>query len=342
MKILIVTQTVDSKDPILGFFHRWIVEFAKNFEKVTVIALGVGEYMFPNNVSVFSLGKEQGAGRFAYIKNFYAHIISQRNEYDAVFAHMNPVYVILGFLPWKLLNKRISLWYVHKMVDAKLKVATVLANTIFTASKESFRIPSPKVLVTGHGIDVEATNVVSSRAGAAKIVATLGRISEVKNIDFMLRVFAEAQKKLSAESRFEIVGEASSYTEKIYKEKLLILIDELGLTRNVIFKGSIANNLVSEYIGTVDVTFNASSTGSLDKAVLESMAVGVPVLTTNEAFKEMLTPYGLYGTLSDVSGNAARLGALLQGESVDRTALRKMIEDHHSLKKLITFIASHI
>jgi glycosyltransferase involved in cell wall biosynthesis len=342
MKILIVTQTVDSKDPILGFFHRWIIEFAKNFEKVTVIALGVGEYSFPENVEVFSLGKERGVGRFSYIKNFYAYILSQRKEYDVVFVHMNPVYVILGFLPWKLFNKRISLWYVHKRVDAKLRLATLLVNTIFTASKESFRIASPKVLVTGHGIDVDVTRPTVRHSTDTKVVATLGRISEVKNIDFMLRVFAEAQKKSLTPSRFEIVGEASSYVEKAYKEKLLRLIDELGLTRNVIFKGPIANNLVSEYIGTVDVTFNASSTGSLDKAVLESMAVGVPVLTTNEAFREMLSPYGLYGTPSDVPGNAARLAKLLQGESVDTAALRTLIEEQHSLKKLITLIASHI
>ena len=59
MKLLILTQKVDKNDPILGFFHRWVEEFARHCEQVTVIALGVGEYDLPQNVRVFSLGKEQ-------------------------------------------------------------------------------------------------------------------------------------------------------------------------------------------------------------------------------------------------------------------------------------------
>ena len=59
MKLLIVTQAVDINNPILGFFHRWIEEFSKNCEKVTVIALGVGEYKLPQNVNILSLGKNE-------------------------------------------------------------------------------------------------------------------------------------------------------------------------------------------------------------------------------------------------------------------------------------------
>ena len=59
MKILICTQKVDLNDDILGFFHSWIAEFAKQCEKVTVICLYKGEYDLPGNVKVLSLGKEK-------------------------------------------------------------------------------------------------------------------------------------------------------------------------------------------------------------------------------------------------------------------------------------------
>src|SRR3989338_44123 len=60
MRILIVTQAVDSADSDLGFFHRWIEEFAKRFERVIVICLKEGQHRLPENVSVYSLGKESG------------------------------------------------------------------------------------------------------------------------------------------------------------------------------------------------------------------------------------------------------------------------------------------
>ena len=47
MKLLIITQKVNKIDPILGFFHGWIIEFAKHFESITVICLEKGEYNLP-------------------------------------------------------------------------------------------------------------------------------------------------------------------------------------------------------------------------------------------------------------------------------------------------------
>jgi hypothetical protein len=67
MKLLIITQKVDINDPILGFFHRWIEEFAKHCEKITVICLYKGTYNLPNNVKVLSLGKEEGVIYIGFI-----------------------------------------------------------------------------------------------------------------------------------------------------------------------------------------------------------------------------------------------------------------------------------
>ena len=58
MRLLIVTQVVDQNDSVLGFFHRWIEEFAKNCEKVHVICLKESVHNLPENVAVHSLGKE--------------------------------------------------------------------------------------------------------------------------------------------------------------------------------------------------------------------------------------------------------------------------------------------
>ena len=63
MRLLICTQAVDVNDPILGFFVRWIEEFAKHCEKVTVICLRKGEYTLPQNVHVHALRSRNKLGR---------------------------------------------------------------------------------------------------------------------------------------------------------------------------------------------------------------------------------------------------------------------------------------
>src|SRR6185312_9296857 len=155
MKLLIVTQKVDQNDSILGFFHRWIEEFAKHFSLVTVICLQEGEHHLPENVKVLSLGKASGTSRLQYIFRFYKYIWNERKNYDVVFVHMNPEYIVLGGWFWKLWHKKVALWYVHRAVNTKLRIAEKFADVIFSSSKESFGIESSKVRFVGHGIDVE-------------------------------------------------------------------------------------------------------------------------------------------------------------------------------------------
>mgnify|MGYP000064714087 CR=1 FL=1 len=154
MKILVITQKVDTNDPILGFFHRWIEEFSKYYEKVCVICLKKGGHDLPPNVSIYSLGKEEGESRIKYITRFYKYIWNLRKEYDVVFVHMNQIYIVLGGILWRIWNKKIGLWYVHRQKSLSLWLSAYITNVIFTSSKESFGYQNSKVNYLGHGIDV--------------------------------------------------------------------------------------------------------------------------------------------------------------------------------------------
>ncbi len=339
MKLLIVTQTVDTQDPILGFFCRWIIEFAKRFEKVTVIALSVGECTFPDNINVLSLGKKDGVSRMEYVRRFYSYIISCRNDYDVVFVHMNPVYVILGGLLWRIWNKKIGLWYVHKNVDIKLRTALCLVHIVFTASEKSFRIHSPKVMVTGHGID---TSALQMRIDSPQrpVITTIGRITKTKNIDVLLDAFALAKKFLSAQTVFEIVGDAVYPEDRIYKNNLEQKIRDLGITNSVVFVGTLPHAHIPNYLNHVSLVLNASDTGSLDKAILEPMAMGIPVVTSNEAFRDVLSPQGLFVEQTNKEIFASKIQEIMSHNHFDGRPLRAIVEKQHALTNLIDSIQS--
>ena len=80
--ILIITQKIDKNDDVLGFFNAWVSEFSKHFNKVLVVCLEKREYDLPNNVRIFSLGKENGHSRIKYLKKFYKYIFGLRKEYE--------------------------------------------------------------------------------------------------------------------------------------------------------------------------------------------------------------------------------------------------------------------
>jgi hypothetical protein len=90
MKLLIVTQVVDSTDLYLGFFHRWIEELAPRFENIEVVCLLEGKHALPKNVRIHSLGKERGKQpSYIYAFRFLKIVWRLRKEYDAVLVHMN-------------------------------------------------------------------------------------------------------------------------------------------------------------------------------------------------------------------------------------------------------------
>lgn len=267
MKLLIITQAVDQGDSDLGFFVRWIEEFAKHCEKVTVICLRIGKYALPDNVEVIALGR---ATRFLRTLRFWRVCISRRKEYDAVFVHMNPEYIVAAGFIWRFMHTRIALWYTHKSVTLKLRLAVVLADIIFTASKESFRLHSKKVRVMGHGIDTDFFSPDSS-VSRGDWMLSVGRLMPSKRHDLAIRIAVQEGKGL------HIAGEGPE------RERLASLARELGAC--VRFLGGIDQLRLRDEYRTAACLIHTSETGSLDKVVLEALACGLPVRTNDPTLK---------------------------------------------------------
>ena len=155
MKLLVLTQKIDLNDDVLGFFIDWLKEMAVNCEQVTAICLYQGRYDLPTNVRLLSLGKESGTSRLKYLYRFYKYIWQERKNYDAIFVHMNQLYVILGAPLWRLWRKKIGLWYAHGKVSLSLKAAEKFTDMIFTSTAEGCRLNSSKIKIVGQGIDVD-------------------------------------------------------------------------------------------------------------------------------------------------------------------------------------------
>ena len=335
MKLLIITQKIDENDDILGFFHRWVEEFAKHTEKVVVIAQFVGEYHLPQNVRIFSLGKEKGYSKIQQLFNFYKLLFKILPKTDAVFVHMIPMWVVLGWPIFRIYRKKIYLWYVHKSVDLVLRLAEKMVEKIFTASAESCRLKSRKVIVTGHGIDIEKLKVKSEKLKVDekfKIISA-GRIAGVKNYEVLIEA-GEILKNKNFKFEIRLAGQPMLEKDKVYFEELKKLVKEKNLEDKIIFVGAIPNKDIAEFYKEGNLFVNLSDTGSLDKAVLEAMASGLLVLTSNEAFKNILPEK--YFTDKNPQEIAEKIIFLSKSET--DPALRDCVVKNHGLSNLINRI----
>ncbi|HEV8590564.1 MAG TPA: glycosyltransferase [Pyrinomonadaceae bacterium] len=323
-KLLICTQAVDALDPILGFFHRWIEEFAEHADKVIVLCLRKGTYHLPSHVEVISLGERHKLLRALELCSI---AFGRRREYDTVFVHMNPEYVVAAGWLWRLLRKRVGLWYVHKMDSWRLRFAARFANTVFSVAPESIPLTGPKVHFLGHGIDVP-THVNRKQAHALVSIAAVGRIAPIKYLDRMFDVCAVLHTR-KVPFIFSIVGSATNPEEVRYEATLRARLEGESFADSVRFVGPLPHKEIPKFLETTDVLLNLTPTGSFDKVILEAMSVGVTPIICNEAFAD--AP----GVVVVSAEKPELIADAIVNRHSEPEALERYVRENHSLQSLV-------
>jgi glycosyltransferase involved in cell wall biosynthesis/peptidoglycan/xylan/chitin deacetylase (PgdA/CDA1 family) len=270
-RILVVCQAMDSADPLNGFFHRWMEVFSSCVSHVSVLALRVGRYDLPANVVVQSLRPTDSRSRLRAIWTLLRESWRRRDEYDAVFVRQDWQYVCIAGLLWRLMGKRIVLWYTHYTAKGfGFWCATRLANEVVTAVPESN--PSAKAIRIGHHIDTDAFALKHQSDGGPLRVLVFGRVSPVKRVPWIVAQLDEFIR--ASRIHLRIVGRA---TEDVAHEELRLAVSDVSLWED---RDVLASEAPSLY-RWADVVVNATP-GSMDKVILEAAASGCLILAATK------------------------------------------------------------
>ena len=284
MKLLLITQKVDRNDPILGFFHNWILKFSEKFKEVSVICLEKGEYNLPKNVRVFSLGKESKKSKIKYVVNLYRYILGLYADYDAVFIHMNQEYILLGGFLWKILRKRIYFWRNHQHGSLLTEIAVWLSDKVFCTSKFAFVSKYKKTSLMPVGIDLDKFKIQNSKFKIEERenkILFLGRISPIKRPELLIEALGILKEK-NLDFICDFYGDPLSEDENYY-DSLKARTKELGLENKVNFYEGIPNHETPEIYGEHNLFVNLTPSGSFDKTILEAAACGCMIVAANKS-----------------------------------------------------------
>jgi len=326
MKLLITTQSVDRDDPILGFFHGWLFEFAKHFEQIHVICLREGKHTLPENVHVHSLGKEKNVNYVRYLWRLFSYVWKLRNEYDVVFSHMNPHYIVLVGWFWLLKGKRMYFWRNHAEMNLKTKIAAWFSARVFYTSPFACTRVFPHAVQMPVGID---TNIFCEQEGIERkehSVLLLGRLSMVKRPE----IFMEASVLLP-DYHFISYGDDSAVNQS-YQKKL-----EMLSKGRVTFHPAVPNYETPQIYSSYDVYVNLTPEGSMDKTVLEAAACGTLVVVANQSFKGFIPDDSLLSEATPTAlSERIRLLSDMSAEKKNdyQIQMRNMVIQKHSLQKL--------
>ncbi len=286
MRLLVFTQKIDKTDSVLGFFHTWVSEMSKKFDSVIVICLGQGETDLPKNVTVYSLGKEKGGGKFGYVIALYRYLFLISDSYDAVFVHMNQEYVLLAGLYWKIKGVPIYMWRNHPLGDFATQIAATLSTKMFCTSTSSFVAQYKKTVIMPVGNDTAFFTPVQDIVRKKHSVIMLGRIAPIKHIELALDAIHHLVSS-GAQISLAIVGSPLA-KDMDYYESLKKYVANNNLSLYVSFIEEAPFNKHPEIFSSYEINLNLTDSGSFDKTILGGTSCGAIPLVTNTSLKGLL------------------------------------------------------
>lgn len=139
--------------------------------------------------------------------------------------------------------------------------------------REKFDVPAEKLISIPNPVDVAAIQTKSREAPPVAIdgpfIMSAGRLVKVKNFAMLIRAFAAA----GGEGKLVIAGEGEE------RGALEALARELGVGDRVILPGYIANPY--PLMAAADMFVLSSDSEGYPNALIEGMAAGRPVISTN-------------------------------------------------------------
>jgi glycosyltransferase involved in cell wall biosynthesis len=286
-RLLLFNLATDADHPILGFTTDWLRTLAPFVDEIDVITMWAGRLELPPNVHVFSVGKERGRSETMRALEFYRVLrqLLTTHRYDACFAHMMPLFAVMGA---PLLRQRripTSLWYTHGATPPMLRIAERLVDRVVTAHFDSFKLPSSKVRAIGHAIDLDLFRPLPRVRPSHQpfTVIAVGRVAPIKRVDIMIEALAELATAVPPPGvRIRLVGPIDG-ADRNYASALQRRARQLRVEELVEFAGPVARSRLALEYSTADVAINLSPSGAFDKAALEAMACGLPLITSNRA-----------------------------------------------------------
>lgn len=204
-------------------------------------------------------------------------------------------------------------WLLKEKVARSARAMTISEyNRRFLVSQGAERA---KIEIVRCGVDSSRFRGTVDRSGtdSPPFIGSLGRLVEKKGFDTLIRA-AGILRRQGRQFRLEIAGDGPLFGE------LQALAEQEGVTENVTFLGPVSNDRVPAWLAGLDLFVLAcrvDANGDMDGipvALMESMAAGVPVVSTTVSAIPELIEDGVSGLLAppaDAAAVAERIGLLL-------------------------------
>jgi glycosyltransferase involved in cell wall biosynthesis len=328
LRIVFVTQTIDSEDPNLAVAVDKVRALAARCEEVRVVADRVRKHDLPDNVTFRTFASGSRIGRGVCYERAIAEALGDPRP-DALLAHMVALFLVLAAPLARARRVPLLLWYAHWRVGPTARLADRLCAAALSVDRDSYPIRSSKLHAIGHGIDLDRFVPRTGRGSddpTLRLLA-LGRTAPWKGYATLLDGFERALAD-GLDARLEIRGPSTKAEEVEHRAELAARIGgSATLAGRAELAQPVSRDRVPSLLAGSDALVTAADSGrstqTLDKVVYEAGACAVPVLASNPALAAFL--HGLPLRLDFRPGDADDLARALREFGAASPATREQV-----------------
>ena len=271
-------------------------ELSQFFETVEVFTTEVSSEPLPRNVKVSHIPWKANSplsNVVTVLKLLYPALIRNRNS--VLFTHMTDVHsAILAPLTW-LLKMRHVLWYAHANKSKYLIWSSFFVSKIVSSTPGSCNlgINNRKVLYINQGIDSKNFPYFARSSKRLRKILYYGRLDPSKNIHMFSDLVFELNRSPEKYS-IDVFGRPANLESEKYFFDVASSRKAKSQKAPITFHDPIARALIPDIAKKYDIFLNLFS-GSLDKTLIESTFMGMPVITWN---REYCSQFGTWSNSS--------------------------------------------
>lgn len=245
----------------------------------------------------------------------HAHLLGQLYAVPWGLIHNKPVIITAHTKPEKAFIKKIE-WMIRFGIKQKKIFIVAVSKENLGLVKKYFEIDDKRCCYINNGIDV---NRFYKKNHSHFTFINVARQDENKNQLAIIRCF-EKIYRINSNIRLILVGDGPSH------QKLSEEVNRLKLNDVALLPGEVSN--VEDYYAISDVYVQSSHREALPMSILEAMAAGLPIISTDVG-----------GIRDVVSGN----GFLIKDEQVELfKAMRLILEKTDNEKNNMGFISKKL
>lgn len=264
-------------------------------------------------IRIHYIGKKKGASLSAVIRLFcaldsFAPDVVHTHQYACVYAALWPVLRRKPFLHTfhtlpEVENRRASRRILTKhLITGKRMIPVAISKGNQQMVADYYRIPRENVPVVSNPVDLNRFAAPGRKSDGLFCFITAGRFSPVKNQQMIYRALAEFLKK-GYKARLVMLGKGEE------EENLKALARELEISDRVEYTGYVTN--VEAYLAKAHVFLLSSRYEAQPLSVLEAMAAGLPVISTDVGgIRDIVTDNGILVPSDDAEAMARAMERL--------------------------------